>query len=68
VHVYKGYLQGKLSRKQFPKKSHTTINEILELMNSDVCDPFKIKYLRLVQYFIMFIDDFFQQIFTYLMK
>jgi hypothetical protein len=37
-------------------------------MYGDVYGPFKVKYLGLVQYFIMFIIDFSQRIWTYLVK
>jgi hypothetical protein len=57
-HVCKGYLQSKLSRKQFPKKSHIATNEVLELVHSDLCGPFKVKSLGLAPYFITFINDF----------
>jgi transposase InsO family protein len=67
-HVCKGCLQGKLHRKQFPKKSHTTTNEVLELVHGDVCGPFKVKSLGLTPYFVTFINNFSRQTWTCLMK
>jgi hypothetical protein len=37
----------------FPTQSHTKTSSLVELVHYDMCSPFRIKYLRGVQYYII---------------
>lgn len=48
--------QGKMSRKPFPRKS-TRESNVLEVIHTDICGPFRVESLGGARYFITFIDD-----------
>ena len=50
-------IQGKMTKKPFPKLGNNEEREILELVHSDVCGPMPIKSLAGSMYFVTFIDD-----------
>lgn len=52
----------------FPKVSETITKELLEVVHSDVCGPFRIKSVGGAKYFVTFIDDKSRRIFVYFMK
>ena len=54
--VYQSCLQGKMTKKPFPKKA-ARATELLELIHSDVCGPMSIPVRGGFEYFITFIDD-----------
>ena len=51
-------LQGKATRKPFPKKSETKTNDVLELIHSDVGGPFKPTSKGGARYYVTFLDDY----------
>jgi hypothetical protein len=60
-------LQSKQSRKAVPKVRTTLNTQVLELVHTDVCNPFRVKSLGGTRYFISFIDDFSRTTFVYFM-
>ena len=49
----------------FPQESRTIIEDLLELIHSDVCGQLNINSLGGARYFTMFIDDYSRRIFAY---
>lgn len=49
---------GKHSRTKLPKHTSHSTTQILELIHSDVCGPFKVNSLGGHKFFVTFIDDF----------
>ena len=49
---------GKQARTKMPKTTTHRASEILELVHSDVCGPFKIPSTGGARYFVTFVDDF----------
>lgn len=52
----------------FPKESTTQSTELLEIVHSDVCGPFREKSVGGAKYFVTFIDDKSRMIFVYFLK
>lgn len=61
-------LQGKMTRKPFPKKSYNNTKEILELIHSDVCGPMQTKTPSNNRYVLTLIDDYSRYTTLYLLK
>jgi hypothetical protein len=59
--------QGKQARKSFPWSTSRS-TEVLELIHSDLCGPFKTSSITGAKYFITFIDNFSQKIWVSLLK
>lgn len=59
-------VQGKMSRKVFPKCSNQQSYNILDLIHSDVCGPMDIQTPSGKRFFVTFIDDFSKYIKIYL--
>lgn len=59
---------GKICAKPFKSYSQIYSKEILELVHTDLCGPFKVKSLGGALYFITFIDDYSRYITTYFLK
>ena len=49
-------LEGKMTKRSFLSKGHLA-NDLLKLMQSDVCGPFNVQVLGGYEYFVTFIDD-----------
>ena len=49
---------GKHSRTKLPKQTSRSTTQILELLHSDVCGPFRVDSLGGHKFFVTFIDDF----------
>lgn len=49
--------EAKLTALPFPKKSHRS-NELLNIVHTDVCGPFKVESKGRAKYFVTFTDDF----------
>jgi len=54
----KGCLEGKQSRKKFPKKGGHRATNLLEIIHLDVCGPIQTFSHGGTKYFVTFIDDF----------
>lgn len=52
----------------FPQESHTTTSELLEVVHSDVCGPFRVASVAGSKYFVTFIDDKSRRVFVYFIK
>jgi hypothetical protein len=52
----KSCIKGKMSNKSFSK--HWKSSELLEVIHSDICGPFKTKTHLGMEYFITFINDY----------
>lgn len=52
----------------FPNQSQTISKELLELVHSDVCGPFRTTSVGGSKYFVTFIDDKSRRIFVYFMR
>ena len=59
-------IKGKMSSKSFSKSWKST--DLLEIIHSDVCGPFKTKTHRGMEYFIIFTDDYSRYGHIYLLK
>ncbi|GKB31868.1 retrotransposon protein, putative, ty1-copia subclass [Tanacetum coccineum] len=63
----KSCISGKMARKLFPHQVERA-KDLLELIHTDVCEPFRTVSREGANYFITFIDDFSRYGFVYLMK
>ncbi|KRZ13440.1 Retrovirus-related Pol polyprotein from transposon TNT 1-94 [Trichinella zimbabwensis] len=61
-------LKGKQSRLPFPKLATKRTQEVLELVNSDICGPMQVASVGGARYFLSFIDDFSRKSFMYFLK
>ena len=59
---------GKQARKKMPKQTTYRATQILELVHSDVCGPFRVNSLGGCRYFVTFIDDFSKKTWIYFLK
>ena len=59
---------GKNARKKMPKQTRHHTTQILELIHSDVCGPFRVKSLGGCQYFTTFIDDYSKRVWIYFLR
>jgi hypothetical protein len=57
-------IKGKMTSKSFSK--HWKSSELLEVIHSDICEPFRTKTHRGIEYFITFIDDYSRYGYIYL--
>ena len=53
----KSCLEGKMTKKPFGSK-RKRVEEVLELVHSDVCGPMNIKARGGYEYYVTFIDDY----------
>ena len=60
-------LQGKMTRSPFVGQMRRA-NEVLEIIHSDICEPFKELARGGFYYFITFIDDLLRYVHLFLMK
>jgi len=51
-------VEGKMSRKPFPKAVNSKANDVLDLVYSDVCGPMNTETLGGARYFVSFTDDY----------
>ena len=51
-------VEGKMSRKPFPKAVNSKANDVLDLVYSDVCGPMNTEILGGARYFVSFTDDY----------
>ena len=69
IHVPKqtctGCQIGKQARTKLPKEATFQASDILELIHSDVCGPFKTSSTGGSKYFVTFIDDFSRRVWLY---
>lgn len=56
---------GKHARTKMPKETTFHASEILQLVHSDVCGPFRTNSLGGARYFVTFIDDFSRKTWLY---
>lgn len=61
-------LEGKMSRKKFPKRSENRADETLGLIHSDVCGPMQTETPSRKRYVLTFIDDFSRFTTVYLLR
>jgi hypothetical protein len=61
-------LLGKQSRKKFVKEIAMRVKQILDVVYTDVCDPFETLSLGGSRYFVSFIDEFSRKMWIQLMK
>ena len=59
---------GKNARKKMPKQTRYHTEQILELIHSDVCGPFRVKSLGGCRYFATFIDDYSRRVWIYFLS
>ena len=59
---------GKNTRKKMPKQTRYHTTQILELIHSDVCGPFRVKSLGGCRYFATFIDDYSKRVWIYFLS
>lgn len=52
----------------FPQESTTRSCDLLEVIHSDVCGPFRVTSFGGARYFVTFIDDFSRRVFVYFLK
>ncbi|GJX24448.1 retrotransposon protein, putative, ty1-copia subclass [Tanacetum coccineum] len=64
---YKSCISGKMARNPFPHQVERA-HDLLGLIHTDVCGPFRTVSIKGASYFITFIDDFSCYGFIYLMK
>lgn len=64
-HTCSGCQLGKHARTKMPKQATNPASQILELVHSDVCGPFRVNSLGGHKYFVTFIDDFSQKMWVY---
>jgi transposase InsO family protein len=62
-----GCLAGKQSQRIYPSSS-SKAEQVLDLVHSDVCGPFRVTGINGQKYFVTFIDDFSRFAFTYTMN
>lgn len=60
-------IEGKQTRRPFPDNG-TRAENILELVHSDVCGPFRVNSLGGARFFVTFIDDFSRKVFLIPLK
>ena len=53
-----GFVMGKFNRLPFPKKNDRGAEQLLEIIHSDVCEPFSTQSIGESRYFVTFIDDY----------
>ncbi|GJY32064.1 zinc finger, CCHC-type containing protein [Tanacetum coccineum] len=63
----KSYIYGKMTRKPYPHQVEI-VKDILGLIHTDVCGPFRTMLREGANYFITFTDDFSRYGYVYLMK
>nr|GEV46849.1 retrotransposon protein, putative, Ty1-copia subclass [Tanacetum cinerariifolium] len=63
----KSCISGKMARNPFPHQVERA-KDLLRLIRTDVCGPFRTVSIEGANYFITFIDDFIRYDFVYLMK
>lgn len=61
-------VEGKMSRKPFPKKSATRTSAILDLLHTDLCGPMRTATPSGKKYILTIIDDFSRYTVIYLLK
>ena len=59
-------LEGKMTKRSFPSKGHR-VNDLLELIHSDVYGPFNVQARGSYEHFVTFIDDYSRYGYAYLM-
>jgi transposase InsO family protein len=59
---------GKHARTKMPKQTTHHASQILELVHSDVCGPFRVTSLGGNRYFVTFIDDYSKKIWIYFLS
>ena len=64
--VYESCIEGKMTNIPFPSKDNRS-DDLLELVNTDVCGPINNRAQGGYEYFITFIDDHFRYGYIYLM-
>ena len=62
------YMAGKQTRVSFKKHPPSKKSELLGLVHSDVCGPFKVKSFSGALYFVTFIDDCSRKLWVYALK
>ena len=60
-------LEGKMTKRPFPSKGNR-VNDKLELIHSDLCDPMNIQARGGYEYFVTFIDDYSKYGYIYLLR
>lgn len=63
--ICNGCQLGKHVRTKLPKEATHQTSQILELVHSDVCGPFKVSSTGGARYFVTFIDDYSRKIWVY---
>ncbi|RDX92474.1 hypothetical protein CR513_25376, partial [Mucuna pruriens] len=61
-------MTGKQTRVSFKKHPPSRKSELLELVHSDICGPFKVKSFSGALYFVTFIDDCSRKLWVYVLK
>lgn len=61
-------MMSKIHTLPFPNESQTKSNDLLELVHSDVCGPFRTNSIGGSKYFVTFIDDKSRRVFVYFMR
>lgn len=62
------YMVGKQTKVSFKKHPPSRKSELLELVDSDICDPLKVKSFSGALYFVTFIDDYSMKLCLYALK
>lgn len=58
-------VMAKQHKERVPKQSTTSTSQVLELVHSDLCGPFRVKSLTGARYFLTFIDDYSRRTWVY---
>ena len=58
-------VMAKQHKERVPKQSRTVTSEVLELIHTDLCGPFRVKSLSGSRYFLTFVDDYSRRTWVY---